>query len=46
MKFVARAAFAAALLLGAAAPAAAQERWLLRVQSGNPVDDRRAKATG
>ncbi len=40
MKRLARAAYAAALLLGVAAPAAAQNRWLLRVQSGNPTDDR------
>jgi hypothetical protein len=35
-----RAAFAAALTLTLAAPAAAQTRWLLRLQSGSPVDDR------
>jgi hypothetical protein len=35
-----RVALAAALTLTLVVPAAAQTRWILRLQSGNPVDDR------
>src|SRR5687768_2553605 len=40
MNFLARAAFAATLLAGLAAPAAAQNRWLMRLQAGHDSSDR------
>src|SRR5688500_5203591 len=40
MKFLARAAFAATLLAGLSAPAAAQSPWLMRLQSGHDSSDR------